>query len=52
MALKDHVVNHAMTVVLIGSPLITFVQFIHKVLSDTVEHSDTHGGTVSMRTAT
>jgi hypothetical protein len=46
VTLKDHVVNHAMTAVFIGSLLITFVQLIHMALSDTVEHSDTHGGMV------
>ena len=35
-----------MTTVFIGYLLITFIQFVHKALSDTVERSDTRGGTV------
>jgi len=45
--LEEYVVNHVKTVLFIGLLLlIALVQFVRKTLSDTVEYSDGHGGTV------
>jgi len=47
VVLEDYVVNHVKTVIFVGFLLlIALVQLVRKALSDTVEYSDGHGGTV------